>query len=495
MACCGFRGARIDKTMDARISVRLTFILLLAAAGFAVSTGHGLVWDDWSLTTRPFFLEPVTRPLTEATLWANWQMSEHPAGLHVVNLGLHLAVVWLVFDVLRRCIDGRAALIAAGLFAVHPLQAEAVNYVWARSSLLMALFCLLAVRDWLDQRHWRAVAWFGAGLLAKQECVALPLALLLLPAARHRWKPLAAMAGLSAAMGGYVLWAANTTPGSQAGAHSNYSALEYAARQGDAILHYARSFVLPFGLTPDAALTNFRWWAWLAVAAAVAISFRFGPWVAMALVLLLPSSSIFPANDLAADRRMYLPMVALSAVAGLLLQRIRLRWLAAGAVLLAALSFRQSIFWESEDTLWRYALEGNPNSVIALRNLARWGRKPGDVIPLLERARKIAPDDPAVASALGRAYLNWVGPERALAEFGRALALAPNSPEALNNRGMALLALGQTEVARADFERALRRDPCLFEARLNLRLVTGSLPPAPGCRYVRWQKEALEGKR
>jgi protein O-mannosyl-transferase len=72
----------------------------------------------------------------------------------------------------------RAADYAALIFAVHPLQTEAVNYVWARANLLMTTLCLLALREWLRDRGWCAVAWFGLALLAKQECVALPVLLL-----------------------------------------------------------------------------------------------------------------------------------------------------------------------------------------------------------------------------------------------------------------------------------------------------------------------------
>jgi uncharacterized membrane protein len=61
---------------------------------------------------------------------------DHPIGYHAVNLLLHLGAVLLAYECLRRLLPERAALIAAALFAIHPIQAEAVNYVWARSILL-----------------------------------------------------------------------------------------------------------------------------------------------------------------------------------------------------------------------------------------------------------------------------------------------------------------------------------------------------------------------
>src|SRR5262249_60870993 len=67
------------------------------------------------------------------------------------------------------------ALLATGIFAFHPLQTEAVAYVFARATLLATLFCLLAWRDWLGGQRWRAVAWLALALLSKEECAAFPV--------------------------------------------------------------------------------------------------------------------------------------------------------------------------------------------------------------------------------------------------------------------------------------------------------------------------------
>ncbi len=85
---------------------------------------------------------------------------------------------------------GDAAFIAAAIFAVHPIQAEVVDYVWARSIALAAVFCFAAWLEWIRGRRWTAVLWFAAALLAKEECAAFPLALLLLdPVGRRKRLP------------------------------------------------------------------------------------------------------------------------------------------------------------------------------------------------------------------------------------------------------------------------------------------------------------------
>jgi Flp pilus assembly protein TadD len=190
-------------------------------------------------------------------------------------------------------------------------------------------------------------------------------------------------------------------------------------------------------------------------------------WIA-GLILLIPSSSVFPAADLSADRRMYLPMFAFAAAAGIVLARVKApAALAAIALVLAALSVQRTMVWMTEESLWREAVERAPRKLRPKLQLAR-ALPAGKALELLAKARLDAPYEPAIATETGKILLNEGLPDGALEEFGRALALAPMDARNMNNRGVALVALGQIEAARADFERALGADPSLAEARENL---------------------------
>jgi tetratricopeptide (TPR) repeat protein len=488
----------------------ITLILLAAALAFGVSLLNGYVYDDYAIFSDGVLFAPSgwwelwlthTRPLTYLSFWAELQVTgggENTARVqHSVNLLLHLLAVWLAFGVLNRVLSSRAAWIATLLFAIHPLQGETVNYVWARSTLLMTVFGLLSLGDWLHEWHWRAVAWFALALLAKEECVVFPVFLVLLRFSRARWKPFIAMLAIAVAVGTRVLWLASTTPGSQAGAQAPYSASEYLWTQGLVILRYLRLIVAPVGLTPDPPIhAGMYWWAWLLIAAACAVAVkrfsdaREGFWFISGILLLLPSSSIFPASELAADRRMYLPLLAFAMAIGLALERWYKPALVLVMIILLPLSMVRSRTWASDQTLWGDALRKNPKSVRARLLLTRGAMKPN--FDLLEEAKRLAPSDPQVAAQLGRAYLNWGGPERALPEFGRALALAPNSPEALNNRGVALQMLKQSDAARQDFERALKIEPCFWDARYNLKRMGINVTSPAHCRYTPWQQEMLD---
>ncbi|HEY2018209.1 MAG TPA: tetratricopeptide repeat protein [Bryobacteraceae bacterium] len=468
-------------------------LLLVAAAlvAFGTSLGSGFHFDDYAIFSDATLTSPggllriwtlrQTRPLTYLTLWLNYEVSgQDPLLYHFVNLALHLGAVLLAYECLLKLLPARAALIAAAIFAVHPMQAEAVNYVWARSGLLAALLCFASLLAWASGRKWVAVAWFAAALLAKEECAAFPLVLLLID--RKTRAPIAAMIGLALAAAARVVYATAVTPGAPAGLQAGITPWHYFLAQGLVIWRYLRLLLVPYGFTVDPDIRVPPLWlgllAWMALAGAVALAWRYlpkapGMWLMAGLILLIPSSSIFPAADLAADRRLYLPMLGFGACAGLLLERVKPQAIAVTvAAGLALVSVFRTQVWMSEESLWREAVERAPEKVRPKIQLAR-ALPAAKALELLSQARDLAPYDPAVATEMGKTLLSEGQPDAALPEFGRALALDPRDAQNFNNRGVALAALGQNEAARADFERALQIDPHLAEARQNLLKVQG----------------------
>ena len=476
--------------------------LVLLAAGltaFGASLGSGFHFDDYAIFSDPAlqsargWLEvwaPLqTRPLTYLTFWLNRQMGAgDPLGYHLFNLLFHLAAVLVAWECLRRLLPERAALVAGVLFALHPIQSEAVDYVWARGIVLAALFCFAALWQWLEGRAWIAVACFAGALLAKEECAAFPLLVIWLewrgslPGARRGKVALAAMLTLALAAGARVIWATAMIPGATAGVHAGISPSRYLLVQGAVVCRYLQLVVAPYGLTVDPDIHPSLWVAiaaWALLAGATLWLLRrqrdCATWWIAGLILLIPSSSIFPAADVSADRRMYIPMFAFAAAAALLLARVKApAVLAAIALLLAGLSVQRTMVWMTEESLWREAVERAPRKLRPKLQLAR-ALPAAKGLELLATARLDAPYEPAVATETGKILLSEGQVEGALEEFGRALALAPMDARNMNNRGVALLALGQTEAARADFERALRTLPSLVEARENL----AKLPPRP----------------
>lgn len=144
-------------------------------------------WQPWFYWTSPLAAssEPGVagyRPLTVASFALNYALGGlNPAGYLAGNLLLHLAASWLVFVVGRRLLrDDRWAALAALVYAVHPVNAEAVNYAVARSSLLAVTGALIACWAFLRRetgggRAWTVVgtAAFLSALFSKESAVAV----------------------------------------------------------------------------------------------------------------------------------------------------------------------------------------------------------------------------------------------------------------------------------------------------------------------------------
>ncbi len=467
--------------------------MALAAFGWSVAGPFHL--DDATILSARAVTEfsgplrlirfPQSHPLTWLTFWVNYQLGgSNPIGWHVVNLLLHVASVLLIFSALRRLIPERAALLAAALFAVHPLNAEAVNYIHARGALLCAFLSLASLRSWLGGRRWPAVAWFAGALLASNQCLTFPLFILLLNFGpwreRREWKPLAAMLALSFLAALQTLYTSSS---------AGVSRLAYLAAEGPVVLRYLRLLLIPAGLTVDPDVRLVTGWpaflSWLAVLALGASAlllfsrFRAGFWFLVGL-LLLPSASIWPAVDLAADSRMYLPMIAFSAAGAMLLHTMRTPALVVVCASLAAISILRCEVWRTDVSLWSEAVRLSPEKLRPRIQLAR-ALPPVRALSVLAEAEEIAPADPALMAEQGRVYLRIGDAAQALELFERTLAANPANPLALSDHGAALLELGKPDAARRDFERALVIDPCQPAALDGLHRMGTNKPVPQSC--------------
>ncbi len=523
--------------MPNRVQIVILGLALLAFGPTLFSSFH---FDDHSLFSDSVitsssgwwevFRLQRTRPLTYLTFWLNWQVGgEYPFGYHLVNLAIHLASVWVACSVFLRVADRKPALIAASIFAFHPLQTEPVAYIFARATLLAALLCLLCWKDWLNGKLWRSALFFGAALLAKEEAAAFPVFLFGyewicrrrgLPELRVFLKPLSAMLAFAALAAARLYYAALVTKGAGIGFElGDITPARYLLTQGRVIWEYLRVVVWPASLNFDrdfslsAPEDLSAWLAWGLLVGAIAASCWFARrqpkvfWLLGFFILLIPASSVVPLADLIAERRMYLPILSLSLAIGCLLKPAPRPVLMALAFALCGISLQRSLVWRTEESLWRDTTEKSPSKIRPKLQLARAlaGGGPGkdeERLRLLHRAKNLAPNDRSVATELGVVQLSRGRPEEALGEFQAALAVSPDDAQALTNYGAALYSLGDTGQASAVFRRALESDPCHFDARNNLILIERRLGrtdrmlalthPPSNCRYTHPQRAALE---
>lgn len=106
-----------------------------------------------------------------------------PFSFHLANILLNGIVVWLVFLILRRFSGERVALVAAGLFALHPVHTEAVAWIAAVTDLELAIFYLATFLLYLRLPEAKNNSWaraamcvcFALALLSKEQAMTLPV--------------------------------------------------------------------------------------------------------------------------------------------------------------------------------------------------------------------------------------------------------------------------------------------------------------------------------
>lgn len=472
------------------------------------------------------------RPVAAMSLALNYAVSGlAPWSYHLVNILVHLLCALTLYGIVRRTLatpriaslgaapsDGWAFAVAL-VWLLHPLHTEVVTYVSTRTEALVGLFYLTSlyavIRGSGDERH--ASRWYAAAVAAsalamgsKEVAVTLPLVVLLydgiflsegFAAALARRRGL--YAGLAATWLILIALVAASPRGETVGLHfADLTPLDYARTQVAVIWHYLRLAVWPHPL----ALDYFDW--------PVARSFSAGVWLgllpllALALgslllivrrswlgflggwffAILAPSSSFVPiASELAAERRMYLPLVAVVALAlvGLWTAAARAAGsrgatvfaaaTAAAALALGALTVDRNRDYGDEINIWQDTVLKRPSSVRALQNLgaalAHHGR-PREAVPYLERALAIDPYAEYALENLGLIRLEEGRSSEAVALLSRRLERRPDDGISHLNLAKALIATGDPAGALAALEEAVRLlpDNGLAHARLGLVL-------------------------
>ena len=266
---------------------------------------------------------------------------------HFDNMWLHALNALLVFSLVRRLVEGakgaaadRLALIAAVLFACHPLQVEVIAWINGRMMLLSTLFALLSVLsfDRFLQRGGFARALLSVVLALLSAIskvrVGLPPLMLLAAWATHRrigargwlaWGCSTLVIGAFAVVNIHATAEADMFEGGAEQLHGPTP-----VRAGLAMAHYFRTLVWPVGLgSYYPAPITVEWWSastltagavtLVGVALMVLVAWRVRacgwavPWFFFGIADTLP---FVPArNILAADRYLYLPIIGLVVLA------------------------------------------------------------------------------------------------------------------------------------------------------------------------------------
>jgi hypothetical protein len=328
------------------------------------------------------------RPLLKASYALNWTLSPSPFGFHLVNIAMHAANAVLLFLIGKLLTRHRgAALAAALLFALHPMQTEAVTYISGRSSSMMASFYLGAMLWYLRGGHWLgSSALFVLALATRETAVTLPAALLLCELARGT--PLREIARRQAAL--WALLAAGALVILFNQRYFDLVAYGFRGRgPGENLLtqvggvSYLVSRLLGLhGLNIDPALPVLAEWTPVLVLQAILLAalavlglanLRARPWLAFGILWfflqLAPTNSIVPRLDVANDRQLYLACWGLFLALAVQCTSLPKPAFALMLALFAGFNVARQLDYRDEISLWEASVRAAPWNARARNNL------------------------------------------------------------------------------------------------------------------------------
>lgn len=507
------------------------FILLLSAGLFhSVGSFGFLNWDDHLyITNNPLVngsaglkavftqtFEGHYHPLLLLSLRMDFFLGEgHPALFHWHNLLLHLLNILLLWAFLQRiCPQGKLAFWLTLLFAVHPLQIEAVAWATARKDLLYAFWALLTLHAWIRVPEKRplpglliTLLFFLLACLSKAQAVMIAPVLLLLEyhrggmhSLKKHWKRYIPFLLLAVLFGAVAIYAQEDSGYTSAESYSTsfFWLLRYA---GLAMLMYVFRLLLPLQLSayypypvPGEDIPFWLFNAVLPLSILLAVLAAYLLWkkkaagiaFAVFLLLLLPMLRLIPvSNFITADRYTYLALPAFFlGVVVFLPEKIRPYLLGLFAGLMLILSWQRLPVWKDSESLLSNVLLHHPGVLPALNargdhylESGRFAEAEAD----LSKAIEIRPQEARAwrNRALLRAMQqDW---QTALNDFDTALALMPQHPGTLVNRARVKEMMGDSAGALADLSRALEIEPSYHTAlgnRANLFIAMGNLSAA-----------------
>ena len=503
-----------------------------------------------------FFYDPSTfsgdpsarmyRPVLMASYAVNYQLARIISGngyavseYHILNFLFHLlatmGVFLIIFFLLHRntTINPLPAAIFSGLlFGLHPVNAETVVYISARSSGLATMFAFFAFYIYARETARTPVRFtplvmsaflYLCGLMTKEIVIVLPVLILyyelLLNRAWMKGQPLlevikTLLGRLSPFLlaGGSYLWTRHIVLGenlyatltSRGGSAAASDLTSQLATQAKAWVIYIREILWPTSLSIDRSLTVSRDFSdpkvilsliILSVIIAVAIGIRgkhplvtFGTlWFFTAL---LPTS-LFRLNVAMNDHRLYLgslgAVLVATQVPGFLFGKNRSENGAiikvfyaiclAILILMGTNTFHRNMVFATDETLWKDVLKNNPDSLRANQALGYfywqdWRLRESYLF--FKKALALGPEKPETHINMAAVLKDLGKIQAALEELKTAVRLSPNDPDVHFNLARLYRFMGDRSAALTEYRRTLLLNPRHSLAMSELRKLSGA---------------------
>ncbi len=435
-----------------------------------------------------------------------------PRIMHFTNLLLHLICVFLSFRIFQLLgLRLWFALIAASLFAIHPLRVESVSWITERKDVLYGFFfcsaLLLYLKDQEKARPGRSIlifACFVLGLFAKIQMVSLPLAFLAVDYWRNR--PLQfklIMEKWPYFLGAFIFGIVGILFLKEQGSLETNEAVHTGINRlfigSYSLFVYLIKWLVPYQMSPlypyPEKLSILHY---LSLPAAVFLlagmflayrknkrSLVFGfSFFFVNIVFLL--QILGAGQGYLADRFTYIAYIGLFFLVGYFLQdldekkpSLRSPLLSVVSIYLLGLSFvcyKQTKIWKNSETLWTHVLQYYSNTPLPYNNRANYRRDQKQFDMALEDYNQAIRYKAGHATYNSRAKLFFQKnqDDKAILDYDQAIQMHP-SAEYYVNRGAAKAKLGRMQEALDDLNKGLSLDPKWETGYLNRSIIFNQL--------------------
>lgn len=517
----------------------LLVALVLATFGRLLTYDYAQ-WDDGGT----IFTNPLHYPVTSnafASAWTQPRMviyipithtawavlaaigaHETPEGpgisavpFRVVSLLVHACSTLVAFEIVRRLVGSLpAALFGAAIFAVHPIQVEAVAWISGQKDLFAGFFVLAAawtaIKAADDEARTPAWSWatwlLGAlAMLSKPQAMVAPLLIMVLLrlALSVPWRrtlvvscPLLLPAAVIAVVARAVQ-PATIVPDTPIYLRPLIVL--------DSLAWYAGKLLMPvdltidYGRTPRVALASDSIYVGaFAIAVVIVVAWwlrRRQPLVAAGLAIAaigpLPVLGLtrfdFQYYSTVADHYLYTGMLGIAMSVAALYRLLPSRSLQTAGFLvllpLAVLASRQAGLWHNTQSLFGHNLAVTPRGLGPNRVLGFAAAQRGDdktAVEFLKVALQNYPRDAMANYNLANALVRLGDAKGAAAAFQIAIEANPKKPEYRHNYAILLIGVGQLDEAERQLELAIETDPrarASVEALAKLRAMLSRPTP------------------
>ncbi|KPK97248.1 MAG: hypothetical protein AMJ95_10125 [Omnitrophica WOR_2 bacterium SM23_72] len=462
-----------------------------------------------------------TRFVTFFTFALNYAFHKfNVVGYHVVNLMIHLGsalLVWwftrliLATPVLKKTKltlhSDIIALFASFIFLTHPIQTQAVTYIFQRCSSLATFFYILCLCLYLKFRLFKkrylfyAFSWFFglAAVFTKETAATLPLMIILIEfmfleeilrqRLRSVWPFLVLLVIIFIS-----LFSARTDSLNDMESFFNQpsSARYYFLTQLRVLVTYLRLLFIPVNQNLDydyPIRTSFlnlpSIGSFLLLASIFFWGIRlyrkhrlFSFCIFWFFLTLTPESSFIPLKDVIFEHRLYLPMVGFSlfitsglfSFSGSKAVEPVAALLTCLVLVYSFLTYQRNKVWKDELTLWKDVVNksGQKSRPYIQRGNAYFAK--GDFERAISDYNKLLEIDSNPFDAYsnrGLAYQNKGDFDRAIFEYNKALEISQGDAAIYTNRGNVYLSKRDLNRAIFDYNKALEINPDFTEAYYN----------------------------